>query len=414
MASSSIVRALRDAAPYLQTHRARTFVVQIGATLARQARLGALLADLLILRHICSIRLAIVFEIACEPGPVDKKMLAGIGSRAARIRDRIEQLLAAGAPGKIPGATAAGGNLLTARRIGTIDGVDMHERGCNPKADATSARGLLDAGAVAVLPAIGFAADGSRLLVPAIDATLAIAAATEADKIIVLTSQETIDALGFRDLTGEQVKKRISEQQDAAATRELLSAAVQAIESGVDRVHLIGEQTDGGVLLELLSPDGVAAMVSRDRFDSIRPAKLDDVPAIAELLAPGIESGAVAERSIEEIAASIDRFVVLAHDSAIVACAALELLPDNRAELRSLAVRPDSMNQDRGELLLRYCERKAQEEGVRRLLAVSTQARDWLIGRGFADADASELPPERRRATDSPRNATVLAKNLKN
>ena len=387
--------------------------MQIGAALAGQARLGRLIADILVLRHICAIRFAIVFEVACAAGAVDQKALAAACSRAARIRDRIEQLLAAGAPGKIPGAAAGGGNLLAARRVGTIDGVDMRARGRSRKVDAASARGLLDAGLVALLPPIGFAADGSRLLVPAIDATLALATAVAADKIIVLAGKKAVDALGFRDLTGEQAEKRIARKKDDPATAELLAAAVRAIKNGIERVHFISDRTDGGLLLELLSPDGIAAMVSRDPFDSIRPARREDLPAIAELLAPGIAAGAVAERSIEEIGARLDRFVVLAHDSAILACAALEPFSGQRAELRSLAVRADSMDQARGELLLKYCERKAQEEGVRRLLAVSTQARDWFLARGFAAADASELPPERISAASRPRNAAVLAKNLK-
>ena len=410
MAGTGLAGSLRDAAPYLRTHRDRTFVVLIGAGLAGHARLNSLISDLLILRHICAIRFALAFDVACKPGPVDSREMAAIGSRCATIRDRIEQLLTAGAPGGIPAAAAGGSNLLSARRLGIIDGIDMQERGCHPKADA-AARGTLDAGLVALLPPIGFAADGSRLLVSGIDAAMALAAAVAADKIIVLADREEIDSLGFRDLTTVQARERIGRRQDDAQTAGLLQAAVQAIEGGVDRVHFISDRTDGGLLLELLSPDGVAAMVSRDPFDSIRPARQEDLPAIVQLLAPGVESGALAERGIEEISDRIDRFVVLAHDSAILACAALELSGD-QAELRSLAVRSDSMNQARGELLLRYCERRAQEAGARRLLAASTQARDWFVARGFVPADASELPLQGRGAADRPRNSAVLAKDL--
>ncbi len=410
-AAPQLVQVLREAAPYLQAHRRKTFVVQLARALADSERLSPLLADIALLRHICEIRFALAYDApACE-GPVSSEHLAQLRAAAATSRDRIEQLLAAGAPGGIPGAGCAGSNLVSARRAGIIGGIDQLMRGTAARVDPVQTRSVLDAGMVALLPPLGFASDGSAVLLDASETSLACAAATAADKLIVIASEESCAGLGFRELTAAETEKRIAQDADPPQVRALLQQGADAVAAGIERIHFISEADDGCMLLELLTPDGCAAMVSRDPFDAVRQATPADVPSIAELLAPGTAADALLSRSPQQLAERIADFAVLAHDDTLLACAALET-EGRVAEIRSLAVRANSMNQARGELLLKYCERKARAAGAKRLLAVSTQARDWFVARGFAPADPAELPPQRRDSAGPPRNAAVVGKSL--
>jgi amino-acid N-acetyltransferase len=56
----------------------------------------------------------------------------------------------------------------------------------------------------------------------------------------------------------------------------------------VTRGHLVDARTDGGLLLELYSRDGIGTMISTDFYEGIRRAGPSDVAGI-KVCSPGIE-----------------------------------------------------------------------------------------------------------------------------
>ena len=91
-------------------------------------------------------------------------------------------------------------------------------------------------------------------------------------------------------------------------------------------------------------------MITADKLERLRPATIDDVGGILQLIEPLEEDGTLVRRGRELLEREIQRFVVLEHDKLIVGCAALYPFPKVRAgELACLAVRPDLRGAGHGE-----------------------------------------------------------------
>ncbi len=80
-----------------------------------------------------------------------------------------------------------------------------------------------------------------------------------------------------------------------------------------------------------------------------------------------------------------------------------------------LFVSPSHENQGIGRKLIQFVESKARELGLAELLALSTQAFNYLISKGgFVEGTPDDLPPSRREKYDqSGRKSKVLIKKLK-
>ena len=167
-----------------------------------------------------------------------------------------------------------------------------------------------------------------------------------------------------------------------------LRLSIHACRNGVSRVHVIDRRTDGALLLELFSRDGIGTMINADTYDSIRRATIDDVGGVLKLIRPLEESGALVRRSREKLETGISRFHVVERDGAVVACAAMFPYPEERlAELACLAVDDAYRRGQWGERLLALVEREARAAGADRLFVLTTQASHWFRERGFAEAD---------------------------
>jgi amino-acid N-acetyltransferase len=78
-------------------------------------------------------------------------------------------------------------------------------------------------------------------------------------------------------------------------------------------------------------------------------------------------------------------------------------------------VKPAHENQGIGQKFLQYLEQTARQQGITRLLALSTQAFAWFQQKaGFTEGSVEDLPRARReRYAQSGRNSKILIKLLK-
>ena len=90
---------------------------------------------------------------------------------------------------------------------------------------------------------------------------------------------------------------------------EALGNAIAACRGGVRRVHLVPRKLDGALLLELFTRDGVGTMVFADQYEGARPATIDDVGGLLELIRPLEEDGTLVRRSRERLESEIERFI---------------------------------------------------------------------------------------------------------
>lgn len=433
--SSEFVHWFRSASPYIHAHRGQTVVVCMGGESVIEASFHNLVHDLALLSGL-GLRLVVVFGVRPQIEErlnrlgvqlryahglriTDDAALACVKEAAGAVRVEIEAQFSLGlANSPMAGARVrvASGNFVTARPLGVIDGVDYLHTGQVRRVDGTAIQARLDAGDIVLIPPIGYSPTGEVFNLGMHGVAAAVASEIRAGKLVFL-----IDGHGVMDETGELIRELTQTEalQRLAASREdprfevlpALQHAVQACRNGVRRVHLINRRTDGGLLLELFSRDGVGTLISATPFDRMRQATIDDVGGILELIAPLEQEGVLVRRSREKLEMEIAQFTVLERDGAVIACAALYPYPAEKvAELACLAVHPDYRRHGYGEALFDSLERQCRQRGLERLFVLTTQTAHWFLERGFEASCLEDLPVSRQGLYNYQRNSKVFVK----
>jgi amino-acid N-acetyltransferase len=408
------VQHFRASAPYIHAHRGRTFVIMFGGEAVASKDLRTLLYDVALL-HSLGVRVVLVAgarpqidEALARRGAqprfegdlrvTDDVALQCVKEAVGATRVELEALLSMGLPNSpMAGARlrVATGNFVMAQPVGVVDGVDYQYTGKPRRVDADAIRQRLDDGAIVVLTPIGYSATGEAFNISSHDVAAATATALGADKLIGLLEGE-----GVLNAEGLHVERH-------------LAAAIQACRGGVPRAHLVARQSDGSLLRELFTRDGVGTMVTSETFEGVRPAAQSDIGGVLALIEPLEEQGILLRRSQEMLENDFDRFTVIERDGMIVACAALYAHPDDSiAELACLVVHPDYRTSGRGDQLLHYLERQCDAQGLRGLFVLTTQTSHWFRERGFENCELNELPETRRSAYDQGRRSKILLKPL--
>jgi amino-acid N-acetyltransferase len=350
----------------------------------------------------------------------DDLALECVKEAVGATRVELEALLSMGLPNSpMAGARlrVATGNFVMAQPVGVVDGVDYQHTGKPRRIDAEAITQRLDDGAIVVLTPIGYTATGEAFNISSHDVAAAAATALGADKLIgLLEGQGVLDASGLppSQLTPDEAAGLLSSGRDLGHDVERhLDAAIEACRGGVPRAHLVARQSDGALLRELFTRDGVGTMVTAETFEGVRPAEQGDVGGILALIEPLEEQGILVRRSREMLENDSDRFTVIERDGMIVACGALYAYPEDAiAELACLVVHPDYRTSGRGDQLLSYLERQCEAEGLRRLFVLTTQTSHWFRERGFESCELTDLPEARRTIYDQHRRSKVLLKSL--
>ena len=129
---------------------------------------------------------------------------------------------------------------------------------------------------------------------------------------------------------------------------------------------------------------------------SLRPARIEDAPAIYALLATFSTEGKLLPRPVADIQARIGNFLVFELDGAIAACGALRDFGNNLNEIRSLAVRRDLAGRGLGSRLVNALLEKALERigGGRGQVFALTYRVEFFKRLGFRVIDKYTFPPK--------------------
>jgi amino-acid N-acetyltransferase len=431
---TAFVHWFRSSSPYIHAHRNRTFVVFFSGE-AVEAGIDSLIHDFALLKSL-GIRLVLVHGIRpqidrglksqnIQPGYyrnlriTDEKILPFVKQAAGLVQLEISALLSMGvANSPMAGARirVVSGNYVTAKPLGVIDGIDFGYTGQVRRIDHHAIHQQLEQNNVVLIPPIGFSPTGDVFNLAAEQVATEVAIALNAEKLILLTEQDCLSADShqiIRQLTTSQAQILLQEQTNLpAAICHSLEAAIKSSQQGVNRVHLINRNTDGGLLLELFSRDGIGTLISASEFEEIRPATLEDIGGILELIKPLEEQGILVKRSREKLEMEIDDYIVIERDGLIIGCTALHCLDQDHAEIACLAVHPDYQKSHRGQRLLDYLLQKAQHKNIKKLFALSSQTMQWFLERGFKQTAIEKLPAQKKSFYNKQRNSKVLCKEL--
>ncbi|MGA6994054.1 MAG: N-acetyltransferase [Candidatus Deferrimicrobiaceae bacterium] len=124
----------------------------------------------------------------------------------------------------------------------------------------------------------------------------------------------------------------------------------------------------------------------------IRKARMKDVKAIQKLIAEYARKGDMLPRSLSEIYENLrDYFVYVRNGEEVIGSAAIHIMWEDLAEVRSLAVRDGDMGRGVGTQLVEACISEAIVLGISRVFAL-TYKPGFFAKLGFVQVDKSELP----------------------
>lgn len=424
----------RNSAPYINTHRGKTFVIMFNGEAVNHPNFSNLIHDFALL-HSLGINLVLVYgarpqiEINLAENNIQTPMvnflritpksampyiLEAVGS----IRIQIEAQLSMGlANSPMYGSRidAVSGNFVTARPYGIRDGVDYQYTGEVRTIDAQAIRNNLLHDHVVILGTIGYSATGEVFNLLAEDVALQTAISLQADKLIFLGEQ-----VGINDKNDHLLKEMIPHEvdrylRDKPLDKEVLyflQVASIACRNGIHRTHIISYAKDGALLEELFTRDGSGTLISHDPYEEIRRADIDDVVGLIELLTPLEEQGILVRRSHERLESDIEQFSVIERDGMILGCAALYPLNEKSAEVACVAVHPSYRKGNRGADLLAFLEQQARSRGMTELFVLTTRTAHWFVEQGFVEVAPEELPAQRLTNYNHDRKSKVFKKVL--
>ena len=280
----NVAQVLTAALPYIQCYQGKTVVVKYGGNAMTEQRLKESFARDVVLMKLVGIQPIIVHGGGPQIGDwlkrlgKESKFIDGMRVTDAETMDVVEMVLGGlvnkeivnlinASGGRAVGLTGKDGPLIIARQLGTAVGAPKHELGFVGEVSGIN-RAVLDFFAastfVPVIAPIGVGLDGASFNINADLVAGKIAAVMQAEKLMLLTN--TAGVLG----EAGELLNRI----DAATTRRFIDngtisggmlpkvqTALDAVDAGVRRAHIIDGRVDHAVLLEIFTDEGVGTLI---------------------------------------------------------------------------------------------------------------------------------------------------------
>ena len=434
--NNSHVDWFRQSAPYIHAHRGRTFVILFGGEAVEDSGFANLIHDVALLGSL-GVRIVLVHgarpqierqlttlkvksEFADNMRITLNENMPAVEQAVGQVRMSIEAQLSMGLPNTpMAGASlrVVSGNFVTAQPYGIHNGIDFCQTGNVRNVDASAIKQHLENNNVVLVSPIGYSPTGEIFNLHAEDVATETAIALNADKLIfVMENNEVTDTEGklLQQLNLPQAEAWLKNHNgDNKETQTHLNNAAQACRGGVRRVHLLSRQTDGALLQELYTRDGIGTLVTAENYEGLRHALIDDIGGIMGLISPLEEQGVLVKRSREQLELDINNFTVIERDGMIIACAALFTFAETEAaELACLAVHQDYQAHGRGDDLMQHMEWQARKKHMKKLFTLTTQTMHWFIERGFVECNIDDLPIEKKSLYNYQRNSKILCKQL--
>jgi amino-acid N-acetyltransferase len=413
----------REAAPYIHLHRGKTFVIAFSGEVINKYQFDGIINDIAILSalgaHIIIVhgaRFQIDQKLQHDNYPIDilndlritdATTLKIIKQIIGELRVEIENKLghALNRPPIINDELGVlSGNFITAKPVGVFEGVDYQYTGRVRKINTALIQSLLDQENIVLLSSLGFSPTGETYNLRYEEIASIVAMRIQADKLIFI-SQKHYDLP--RELNLQELKTTLKTHQYPP-----LTDIANALNQGVKRVHLLNDQQEGGLLIELYTRDGIGTMFTASLYDELGQASIDDVSGIIELITPLEEKGILIKRSREQLELEIKNFTIIKRDQKVIGCAALYELGEKTAELACLVVHPDYRTGGYGDDLIKFITKAAQKKNVQQLLVLTTQSIDWFKERDFIMGEVNDLPAKKKVLYNFQRNSKVLFKQI--
>jgi acetylglutamate kinase len=273
---------LIEALPYIRSYRGATVVVKVGGQALDDPALASLVAEDMALLALVGIRLIVVhgggpqvsaamLEAGVEPRFVGGLRVTDDASMEVVRRvlvgsinsDLVARLCRSGL--QAVGLSGTDADLLQVETTTGPLGEDLGRVGRVVDVKAGLLHALLDDGYTPVIASVASADDGGGLNVNADSVAGAVAAGMSASKLVVLTNVEGL----YRDLGDkgslvselklDELKVMLGEL--SAGMQPKAASTIDALESGVGKVHILDGRVKHALLLEIFTEEGIGTQV---------------------------------------------------------------------------------------------------------------------------------------------------------
>ncbi|NRA42337.1 MAG: amino-acid N-acetyltransferase [Pseudomonadales bacterium] len=426
-ANKTFIQTFRESSPYINSHRGKTMVLLLDGFCLQSDKLTQVIYDIALMH---SLGIKIVLVMGTRPLISDALTESGISSQmhlgqritsseilhiakqvSGEARFKLEALFSAALPNTpLQGSDIklVGGNFITAKPLGVLEGKDFQFTGEIRKVDCAAIQAVLEHNAIVLLSNIAGSVTGESFNVAAEHVATAVAKSIGADKFIIVSQAAELRELE-RELTLQQALQ-ISQPSHN------LSCLINTCKAGIPRCHMVSVEQDGALLTELFTTDGSGVLLSKNPYESIRPASAEDIGGIMQLLQPLESSGFLVKREPEVLEQEMHHFIVIERDNKIIACSALYPFIDdqglNMAEIACVATDPDYQGGQRGAEMLAYLAEQAAAAAIDSLFVLTTQSLHFFLEQGFIQASVDDLPQQKQAMYNYQRNSKVLIKQL--
>lgn len=267
---------LIEALPYIQQFEKTTFVIKYGGAVMQDEELKVSVAqDVTLLRKI-GIEVVVVHgggkEITsmADRLSIVSKFVNGQRYTDENMRDIVQMVLAGSINkdivrrinihgGRAVGVSGIDANLITVKKSDDLLGFVGEVTDVN----GSFIRNLLNDGYLPVIAPIGVDENGIVYNVNADIAAGPIAAALGAAKLVYMTDIEGVKANGklVSHLTGTDAENFIKDKVIIGGMIPKVESALAALESGVQKIHIIDGRVPHALLLEIFTKEGIGTEI---------------------------------------------------------------------------------------------------------------------------------------------------------
>ena len=289
---ATTARILSEALPFLQRYDDQIIVVKYGGHAMVDPKLAHQFARDMVMLKVCGLNPIVVHG----GGPQINRMLDKLEVQpefreGLRVTDEatmsvVEMVLSGSinksivasiqqAGGRAVGISGKDGNLMIAERLtkkktdpvtGKVVEIDFGFVGEPVKVNTEILDTIMKSDAIPVIAPVGVGVNGETLNVNADTAAGAIATATRAKRLLLLTDVAGVldkDKNLISELSVEELPKLVDNGTITGGMIPKVESAAAVVLSGVEGVIILDGRVPHSVLLELLTPHGVGTRISR-------------------------------------------------------------------------------------------------------------------------------------------------------
>lgn len=275
-------KVLIEAIPYIQSFRGKTVVVKYGGSAMVDSKIKEMMMQDIALFKLIGVNIVLVhgggpfINNMLDRMSIEPKFIEGLRVTDSDTMEVVEMVLS----GKInkeivndiqklglkaTGISGKDGMTLRAEKL-MKNGLDLGYVGSIVDVDTGLIDSLLDSGQIPVVAPVGRDSEGNTYNINADYAAVSIAAALKAQKLVFVTDVrgvmedvENPDSL-ISLMSVEQAKDKIEEGIISGGMIPKVECCIDAVESGVETVHIIDGRVEHSMLLEIFTQDGIGTM----------------------------------------------------------------------------------------------------------------------------------------------------------